>query len=122
MKVVHGFAVAAVLFAAPALAQTGSAPASGSACAALAPAPTLPDGAQADYEEMESGNAAFRAWGEATRASLECRRAEVEAARARYEALRTEFNAGAEQLNSVQTGWEADVTEFNERNPRSRSR
>lgn len=120
MKLLLGAAFAALFIATPAMAQTP--PASGSACAAIAPAPELPDGATATHEQMETANAAFQAWFPANRTALECRRAEVEAARARYEALRTEFNAGAETLNTVNTSWQADVAEFNERNPRSRTR
>jgi hypothetical protein len=122
MKLLLSAAVAALTIAGAAAAQTNTTAPAGSACPALAAPPSLPDGANANYEQMEQANEAHRAWATANRASLECRRAEVEAARARYEALRTEFNAGAEQLNAVQTGWEAEVTEFNERNPRSRTR
>lgn len=122
MKLLFAAAAAAILIAAPAMAQTTPAPAAGSACAAIAAPPTLPDGATATHEQMETGNTAFQAWFPANRTALECRRAEVEAARARYEALRVEFNTGADQLNSVNTAWQADVAEFNERNPRSRTR
>jgi hypothetical protein len=122
MKILLGAAVAAFLTATPAMAQTTPAPASGSSCAAIAASPTLPDGATATHEQMELANTAFQTWFQANRTALECRRAEVETARTRYEALRTEFNSGAEQLNTVNTTWQADVAEFNERNPRSRTR
>jgi hypothetical protein len=121
MKLVLGAAVAALLLVSPALAQSDTAPAS-SSCGAIAPPPDLPDGAGANYEEMETANARYTEWAASNRQVLECRRAEVEALRARYEALRVEFNAGAEQARATQTSWEAEVAEFNARNPRSRTR
>lgn len=116
MKVLLGAAVMALLVASPAVAQT-DADAPSTQCGAIAPPPTLPDGATAEYAAMEAGNAAFRAWAESNRSVLECRRQEVEAAQARYQALRNEFNAGADQLNATNASWEAEVAEFNERNP-----
>jgi hypothetical protein len=121
MKLLLSVATAASLFATPVLAQTPSAPAP-STCGAILPTPTLPDGARANYEEMERGNEAYNTWAAANRAVLECRRAEVEAARARHDALRAEFTTGVDQSRATQTNWEADVAEFNERNPRSRTR
>jgi len=120
MKLLLSAAAATLLFATPVLAQTETAAAS--ACGAIAPAPQLPDGADANYEEMERANTAYEAWARTNRPVLECRRAEVDTARARYEALRDEFNAGAEQARATRTGWEAEVAEFNERSPRSRTR
>lgn len=118
MKILLGAAVAAVLLATPAMAQTDPAPGAApntTACGALTPPPTLPDGATADREAMEAANNAYRTWGEAYRTVLQCRRAEVESLQARYQALRAEYNTGAELLNSTNTAWEADVAEFNAR-------
>jgi hypothetical protein len=124
MKLLLSVAAAALFFSTPpALAQTTPAPtAAASACGAIAPAPTLPDGASANYEEMERGNTAYNTWAATNTTVLECRRAEVEAVRARHEALRAEFTAGVDQSRAVRTTWEADVAEFNDRNPRSRTR
>jgi hypothetical protein len=118
MKLVLTAAVAVLLLATPAMAQTDpAAPAAANAtsCGPLPPPPSLPDGATADREAMEAGNTAFTAWAEANRTVLACRRAEVESLQARFQALRAEYNAGAEQLNATNTVWQADVTEFNER-------
>jgi hypothetical protein len=117
MKLLLVAAVAALLVAAPASAQTTPAPAAEavSSCAELAPPPRLPDGATAPFDAMQVGDAAFRAWAESNRAILACRLAEVEAAHARWQALRQAYNSGAEQLAAVNAAWEADVTEFNER-------
>lgn len=123
MKILLGAAVAALLLATPAVAQDTTAPAAAdatSSCAALAAPPTFPDGATAQFDDMEQGNLAYRSWAQSNRTILECRLAEVEAAQARYQALRQTYNAGAEQLRTVTTAWEADVAEFNERNQNRR--
>lgn len=120
MKLLLSVAAAALFFATPVIAQDATPAAS--PCGAIVPTPDLPDGADANYEEMERGNEAYNTWAAANRAVLECRRAEVEAARSRHEALRVEFTAGVDQARTTQTTWEADVAEFNERNPRSRTR
>lgn len=115
MKVLLGAAAAVLLMAVPAAAQTTPA---ASTCAALQPAPTLPDGAVADREAMEAANTAFMAWAEAYRTVLTCRRTEAEGIHAQWQARVSEYNAGAEQLNSTNSSWEAEVAEYNERNPR----
>jgi hypothetical protein len=116
MKLVLGAAVAALLFASPAFAQSEGAPAT-STCGAVAPAPALPDGATATYEQMETGNTSYDAWYESNRVALECRRAEVVAAEARYQTLRTAFNTNTEEVTAARTSWEAEVAEFNARSP-----
>ncbi len=121
MRIVLGAAVAALLIATPASAQTETGAAE-TACAAVAAAPSLPDGATATYEQMEEANAAYNSWFESNRTALECRRAEVEAVQARYQSLRTAYNAGVEQVNATRTSWEAEVTEFNARSPQQQRR
>ena len=116
MKLVLGAAIAALLIATPAMAQTdpaATAAANATSCGAIEPPPTLPDAATANREAMDAGNTAFNTWGQANQVVLQCRRAEVEALQARYQALRAEYNAGAEQLRNVNTAWQAEVAEFN---------
>jgi len=121
MKVLLGVAAAALLMGAPAMAQT-DAGAANTSCAAVAPPPTLPDGATATYEQMEAANTAYSAWFESNRAALECRRVEVEAVEARRQALLTAYNGGVDQLNATKTSWEAEVEEFNARAPQQQRR
>jgi hypothetical protein len=116
MKVVLGAAVAAMLAASPALAQTTpAATPPPTACAALPSPPTLPDGAAADRNAMAAGNATFTEWTNVYIAALQCRRDEVTALRAQLEARVAEHNAAAEVLNATNRSWEADVAEYNER-------
>jgi hypothetical protein len=114
----------AVMVAGSALAQTTpaapAAQAAASRCEAVAAAGPqgLPDGATADADAMNAGNAAFTAWATAERATLECRRAEIADLRATLDARATEFNAAAERLNSAIPAWQAEVDEYNARTPR----
>lgn len=128
MRILMGAATAALLMAAPAAAQTGT-PATAapsatvqSACGAVAPPPTLLDGATATREQMTAANEAYTAWFTANRDALNCLRTEVEEAQARWQALRESYNAGADMLNTTNTAWQAEVEEFNGRDgQRSRS-
>jgi hypothetical protein len=124
MRVLFGAAAMAMLISSSAMAQTeGAAPAAPvppSECAALPTAPTLPDGAQGTREQMDAGNTAYNAWGEAYRAALACRRTEAEALQARWRARVAEYNAAAESLNTQSGAWEAEVQEFNARSPAAR--
>ena len=116
-------AVAAMLIASPALAQTApAAPASvpTSSCGNLPTVPTLPDGASASREEMERGNEAFNTWSAAARAVVECRHTEAEALQAQWTTRVSEHNAMVEGLNVTNTSWQAEAAEFNARNERRR--
>jgi hypothetical protein len=118
MRIFAAAAIGALLMGAPAAAQTGTAPAATpvqSACGAIAPAPTLLDGATATRGQMDAFNTTYTAWFSANRDALTCRRTEFEAAQARAQALRDEYNAGAAALNTTNTTWQAEVTEFNAR-------
>ena len=115
IRLFAGAAIGALLMAAPVSAQTQTTPAQ-STCGALAPAPTLLDGATANRTQMAEFNATYTAWFTATRDALNCRRTEFEAAQARAQALRDEYNAGAAALNTTNGSWEAEVAEFNARN------
>jgi hypothetical protein len=127
MKILLGAAMAAVLLATPAFAQTETPPAAPAAagqssCGALPAVPTLPDGATANREEMEAGNTAYRAWYEQYTANIQCRNAEATSLRAQYEARLAEHNAGVEGLNTANTNWTAEAAEFNGRTDRRRMR
>lgn len=120
MKVLLGAAVAALLMASPAMAQTDAAP----ACGAVTPAPAdQPDGATASREQLEAYTQRFNAWAEATNQALACKRSRAEEARARADALTSEFNTENTALRTAIEAWTAEVNEFNARAPaRNRGR
>lgn len=127
MKLLLGAAMAAALLATPAFAQTTppatpAAPVAPSPCGALPAAPSLPDGATANREEMEAGNTAYRAWYEQYAANIACRAAEATALRAQYEARFAEHNSAVEALNTANASWVAEAEEFNARTDRRRLR
>lgn len=120
MKVLMGAAVVALLIAAPANAQTGattSAPtaAAASSCGPVPEMPTLPDGANANRNEMERANTAYMEWSTAMRANLDCRRAEWQAMDQAADARLAEHNTAAAALTTANTNWQAEVEEFNTR-------
>jgi hypothetical protein len=127
MKVIVGAALSAFLLAGTALAQPAETPATPpaapagppaqSACAAVAPPPTLPDGASATAQQMTAGNEAFNAWITTANTSLTCRREEAQAAIARAESLRDQFNATAQSITTTRDAWLADVNEYNAAHP-----
>jgi hypothetical protein len=119
MKLLLGAAVAALLLASPAMAQTDAAPAA--SCGALeAMPPDQPDGATASREAVEAYTQRFNAWAEASNAVLACKRTQAEQARARADALATEFNTENSSVRDAITAWTAEVTEFNARPQRQR--
>ena len=123
MRLLLGAAVAALLIASPAMAQTDAAPAAGASCGTVAPAPAnAPDGATAERDVVEAYTTQFNAWAEATNTVLSCKRARAEAARAAADALTSEFNAENTTLRSAIDAWTAEVTEFNARAPARRGR
>ncbi|MGE3143834.1 MAG: hypothetical protein AB7L65_10985 [Hyphomonadaceae bacterium] len=136
MKVLVGAAIAAFLMSSPVMAQTpaaGDANATTPAAPAAAPVippsrcpplpaePTLPEGASANAQRMQSGDRAYQSWGHTMQSVLECRRVEAEEllvyAR-QHEARVSEYNAAVSHLNSVGANWQAQVTAYNERNGR----
>ncbi len=120
MKLLLGAAVAALLMASPAMAQTNAAPAE---CGTVAPAPAdQPDGATASREVVQAYTESFNAWAEATNQVLSCKRARAEAARAHADALTAEFNTENTALRTAIDSWTAEVTEFNARAPARRER
>ena len=115
-------AVAALLAASPAMAQTDAAPAAAS-CGTVAPAPgNQPDGATADRAVVEAYTTQFNAWVEATNQVLSCKRARAEEALARANALTGEFNTENTALRGAIDVWTAEVAEFNARAPARRQR
>lgn len=128
MKYLIAAALATMAITASAQAQTPPAAAAPSVqappsrcTAASTPAPTLPDGAAADADDMATANTAFTAWAEGERAKLQCRRSEVEELRAALAARTAEYNSGVESLNGAIASWQAEVEEFNAR-PQNRRR
>lgn len=128
MKLVLGAAAAVMMFATAALAQTETtappaAPAAvaNSSCAAIAPVPTLPDGAEATMDQVAEADNAYQTWATATQASLQCRRAEHAQAAAQADALLQQHNAGVAALNTTTQTWVAERAEFCAR-PRMRCR
>jgi hypothetical protein len=119
MKLFLGAALSAFLFAAPAIAQDETAaatsPVPASSCGALPEQPALPDGANADREQMEEGNTTYRAWYDQYNANIQCRHAEALALRAQADARFTEHNAAVEALNAANAAWQAEAEEFNGR-------
>ncbi len=123
MKVILGVAVAAMLFAAPALAQTTPAPAAvpPSTCGEAPAVPTLPDGATTTRrQDMDAANTTYTAWAESYRANIVCRHAEAEALMAQATARAAEHNAAVEAFNATTTAWQAEVAEYNARGGRRR--
>jgi hypothetical protein len=119
MKLLLSAAVAALLMASPAMAQTDAAPAA--SCGTLEPAPANPpDGATAAREVVEGYTQRFNAWAEASNAVLACKRTEAEQARARADALTTEFNTANSGVRDAIAAWTVEVTEFNARPQRQR--
>lgn len=122
MKLLLGAAIAALLMASPAMAQTD--PAAPATCGAAAPSPAnQPDGATASRETVEAYTLSFNTWAEATNVVLSCKRARAEAARAASDAATAEFNTENSALRTAIEAWTAEVNEFNARAPaRNRGR
>lgn len=123
MKVLIGAAVAALLFAGSAVAQTTTAPTlAPSRCGEAPVAPQLPDGAHATSAQMTAGNAAYDTWAHAMQANVQCRRAEAEELRAQADARTNEYNGFAGALNQTVANWQAEVAEYNARGTQSGGR
>ena len=117
MKLLLGAAVAALLVASPAAAQTDAAPAAAS-CGTIGPAPGgQPDGATVDRAVIEAYTLEFNTWATAANQVLACKRARAEEARVRAEALTGEFNTENAGVRSAIATWTVEVEEFNARTP-----
>jgi hypothetical protein len=118
MRILLAGAAMALLVAGSAYAQTeetSAGTASASTCGELPARPTLPDGANANREQMDAANTAYTAWSQTYHANLTCRRTEADNARATWQARVAEYNAAATGLNESNTSWEAEVAEYNAR-------
>lgn len=123
-------AAAALMMGAPAFAQTETTPQApaapttpadpGPTCSGFAPAPTLPDGATATQAQMTEGEQQYQGWGQAVLAKLQQCRDEIYAMRAQLQAREQAFNNTNASLRAATEAWQADVAEFNERQPRQR--
>jgi hypothetical protein len=115
MKFLQGAAVAALLIATPAMAQTEAA---SDSCGTVAPAPAnVPDGATASAADVEAYRVAFEAWFNATNPVLTCKRTQAEEAAARSAAMTSAFNAENTTVNAAITAWRTEAEEFNARAP-----
>ena len=114
MKLMIGAAAAALLLAAPAMAQT-AAPAIPASCTNFDAAPSLVDGANATRAQMTTTSQNVETW----RAALEAKRtacqADITAMRAQLEAAVAAYNGSAQNATQTLTAWNTEVTEFNGR-------
>lgn len=109
-------ALVSLAMTAPASAQDAPAgPVPASTCGEIAAAPTLPDGAEAGRSQMERGNDHFQEWARAATVVVTCRQAEVRSLEAQTQARVAEYNAMVESVNAVNTAWQAEAEEFNQR-------
>lgn len=118
MRIMVGAAVAAMMLAGVALAQTEGETAQPPAvvaqtqCPAADPAPSPPDGATADVETVNAYNSAYQTWGEGLRAALQCRQAEIRQLDAERESLVAQHNELARVLNATTEAWRVESEEF----------
>ncbi len=129
MKLLKGALAAALMLSATivpvssAFAQASTpAPAASAAtsrCGDLPADPTLPDGASANSQAIQAGDAAYQAWAEAVRTVVTCRRAEYEELLTIATARRDQHNQMAAKLNSLTAAWVVERDEYCAR-PRSR--
>lgn len=114
MKVLLGAAAAALLLASTAHAQTTTPPASGN-CAGFAPAPTLPDGANANHGQMTEASEAVDAWRQEREAKQQACQNEINALQTQLNAMIQAYNAAGQERVSVVNAWNAEVEEFGAR-------
>ena len=119
MRVLIG-AAAALLFAASAAAQTGTAApatptpsAPPSACGEASPPPGQPDMAHVTSAQMNNANRAVEAWANDARAKLQCRQNEVRTLAAQAAASEQAYNAQAASFNASVNSWNATTTAYN---------
>lgn len=118
MKVLLGATAALVLLASPALAQTQS-----SALPAqcnLTPAPTIPDGATANNNQMRDARTALEAWRTTRQAELVACQTAVQALQAQAAAAVTAYNTAATETDATITRFAAENEEYNARAPTQR--
>lgn len=128
MKVLIGAAAMAVLLCGAAAAQEtlGAPPPNfqvpATRCAALPAPPTMPDGADANAEAMQTAIATFNTWDASYREILQCRRVEAQEAQATQQARTQEFNGAVQSYNTTVASVQAEVEEYNGRQNNRRRR
>ncbi|ANP44921.1 hypothetical protein ATE48_02765 [Candidatus Viadribacter manganicus] len=118
MKVLLGATAAFALLAAPAFAQTTSAP---TQCAFTA-APSIPDGATASNNEMRDARAAFEAWRTTRTTELAACQAAAQALQTQAQTAVGAYNGGLTETNSTIERFAAENTEYNARGGASSGR
>ncbi len=117
------FLAAAVIaaFATTAYAQettTAAAPVAPSTCGEVPAAPTPPNGARANAEQMAAAVAQYEAWNTATTSTLQCRIQEARATRAQADARETEYNAALAAGQAAGVAWQTQVDAYQARQRR----
>jgi hypothetical protein len=82
--------------------------------------PTLPDGATANANAMQQGNATYQSWIQTVRSGYDCRRNEYRQALANLRAREAELRPMNDKVQTITTGWEAQVNAYNARTGRAR--
>jgi Skp family chaperone for outer membrane proteins len=118
MKVLLGATAALMLLASPALAQTQTA-ALPAQCNFTA-APTIPDGAAANNNQMRDARTAVEAWRNTRQAELAACQTAVQALQAQAQAAVTAHNTAATETDAVITRFAAENEEYNARAPNQR--
>ncbi len=114
MKVFIGAAIAALLLAGPAAAQTQ--PTLTPNCTGFAPAPTgLPDGATANASRMNQGRERVAEWVGARDTRLAQCLSDITAQRAQLNALEAAYNQAVTEKEGVINGWATETEEYNAR-------
>ncbi len=106
MKVLLGATAAVMLLASPALAQTGAA--TTSSCQNFPAAPTVPDGATAEREAVQTATDAVRAWDTDLQTRIAACRAEITALN---NAVNAQDTARAQTVSNMAT----EIQEFSAR-------
>lgn len=136
MKMMHVAAAAFMVLSGSALTSSAFAQA---ACAAMPPAPTVPDGAVAKQGEMTLANRKFTEWSTSVKTTLDCERAAVDAMKSNpnvvgyteavaklkatqdtpdvkaYTEKVASYNGLANEANKVSEQWKAAVETYNGR-------
>lgn len=116
MKSAVFVALAAVVLATPAMAQSAGSP----NCTGFDPAPTLPDGTTASHDAMTAAGARVDAWRQARDQKLALCQADVVALRAQLDAMVQAHNTAGQERMAVVNAWNAEVDEYGARGRRQR--
>lgn len=111
MKLLMGVAAAMLWITLPMAADAQQA----TSCGGFEAAPTLPDGATANRQAIERGNARYAAWSQARVARLQACKVEIETLQAQLRPMIAAFEPAKAELDAVVASWTAEVEEFNTR-------